>query len=124
MTSVKLTSRAVLVVIFAATALVGCSSGPAQTQPPGSVYLSARDIAFVESSVGGPAGEAFQVYFENLDSVPHNVNVVGSDGVSVAKTDVFNGPSGRILDVPALAAGTYKLYCEVHPEMKAELVAS
>jgi len=113
-----------VVALIAAAGLAGCSSAAAETRPDGSVYVSAKDVAFVQASVEAPAGAAFQLYFENLDNVPHNVNVTGITGGSIAQGEVFTGPSGHTLDVPALPAGHYMLLCDVHPDsMRAELVA-
>jgi len=109
--------------VAAVVLVLGCASGagPSQTQPPGALYLSADNVAFVQHTVQAPADSPFQLYFENLENVPHNVNVAAATGTSVAKTEVFSGPAGHVLEVPALAAGTYKLLCEVHPEMFSQL---
>jgi plastocyanin len=104
--------------------VAGCGSGPAATRPPDAVYLSANGVAFQLAVVQAPANEAFQLYFENLEAAPHNVNVADPTGTSVARGEVFTGPSGQTLQVPALAAGTYKLLCDVHPDMHAQLVAT
>ena len=110
--------------LAAAVVLVACSSGPTQTRPPGSLYLSAYQTAFVESRVDATANTAFQLWFENRDGFPHNVNVADATGASVARSEVISGPAGVALNVPALAPGTYKLLCDVHPEMRSELVAN
>jgi plastocyanin len=103
-------------------ALVGCSSGvPASTRAPNAVYVSAYALTFQQHNVAAPADAAFQIWFENRDSVPHNVNVVNSAGTSVARGEVFTGPSAQPLAVPSLPAGTYRLLCDVHPEMNSEL---
>ena len=116
-----LSSAAAIVV---AAVLVGCDAGPAITQPPEAAYVSATGLAFVQPNVAAPANEAFQIYFENLEAVPHNVNILDDAGVSVAQGEVFTGPSARTLDVPSLAAGQYRLICDVHPEtMRSILVA-
>jgi plastocyanin len=106
-----------------AVTVLGCASAPDQTQPPGSVYVSAINLTFKEGVVVAPANEAFQIYFENLENVPHNVDVVDGSGTSLARGEVFNGRAGRALPVPALGQGSYTLLCNVHPEtMRAALV--
>ena len=106
-------------------ALIGCGGAPSETRPPEAVYLSASGIAFVQPNVEAPADAEFQLYFENRENVPHNVNIVKADGSSVAQGPVFSGPAGHVLEVPALAAGAYRLICDVHPEtMRAQLVAT
>ena len=117
--------RSLLVIgMLAFASFSACSGSATQTRPPDAVYVSANQLVFVESQVAAPANEAFQIYFENLEVVPHNVNVADGAGTSIARGEVFSGPAGRILDVPALAAGTYKLLCDVHPDMISELVAN
>ena len=71
-----------------------------------------------------PAGEVFTIWFENKENVPHNVKVVDSAGALQGQAgEIFNGPAAQPLAVPALAAGTYSILCDVHPEMRSELVA-
>ena len=109
-----------------ATLAAGCggSSPAAGTPPPGAVIVSAENILFVPGSVNAPAGEAFVLYFDNRDTVPHNAKLVDSSGQTiVGGGEPFTGPSARAVDVPALAAGTYKFLCDVHPEMSAVLIA-
>ncbi len=106
--------------------LLGCApSGPAAPSepPPGSVYISAANVEFEQQSVTAPAGEAFEIFFENREAVPHNVHVLAPDGTSVMQGEIFNGPSARLHPVPALAAGTYRVLCDVHPDMTLDLVA-
>lgn len=112
------------VALAAAVGLAGCSSGVNATRPPDAVYLSAKNLAFQQPVVQAPANAAFQLYFENLENVPHNVNVADAAGASVAKGEVFTGPAGQTLQVPELVAGSYKLLCDVHPDMYAQLVVN
>ena len=105
--------------------VAGCqpaAGGPA-TPPPDAVVVSASASRFDQTSVQAPAGQAFTLWFDNREPVPHNVRVVDSAGTSVGATEVFNGPAGRPLAVDSLAAGTYTLLCDVHPDMRASLIA-
>lgn len=116
-----------LAVALATAVLAGaCASGPptpSGTPPAGAVVISANFSQFAPTSVSAPAGEAFQIWFNNQENVPHNVHVLDAAGTSIKQGEIFNGPAARTLDVPALSAATYRLVCDVHPNMTAELVA-
>lgn len=112
---------------FAALVLaVACSSSPAVpvTPPPGAVQLFVDHLAFQPAPVTAPADRPFVLFFDNRDSVPHNVHIVDGYGQTVIIGDVLTGPAAQLDNVPSLAAGTYRLRCDVHPDMSAELVAS
>ena len=80
---------------------------------------------FAPTSITAPADEPFQIWFTNLENVPHNVHVKDAAGATMgAAGEIFNGPGARALDVPALTAATYRVVCDVHPDMTAELVAN
>lgn len=116
---------AAAVFVAAAALTAACQAAPnvGQTIPPGAVYVSGLNNLFEQPRVEAPAAEAFTIYFDNREAVLHNVHVVDAAGASVKQGELFVGPSARPLEVPALAAGTYKLLCDVHPLMTAELVA-
>ena len=109
---------------LALTCGCGGSSAAAGTPPPGAVVMTAVNLAFVPSSVNAPAGEGFVLYFDNRDTVPHNARLVDGTGKTIVSGEPFTGPSARAANVPALAPGTYKLLCDVHPDMTAELIAA
>ena len=102
-----------------------CGSGGtvAGTAPPGSIVVVAENLVFLPRTVNAPAGEQFVLYFDNRDSVLHNVRVVDGAGQNIMAGEVFTGPGARVADVPALAVGTYRLLCDVHPGMTGELIA-
>jgi len=115
----------VLVPVVAFAALAGCSSNPPApipSPPPGAVVVTAAQTRFLESRVEAPAGAAFTIYFENRDSADHNVHVWDAAGASVMAGQIFGGPAARTENVPALTAGTYRVTCDIHPEMTAELL--
>jgi plastocyanin len=85
--------------------------------------VSANQNQFEQPVVTAPAGEPFTIWFENREAVPHNVNVLDSAGVSQGKTEIFNGPAARPLEVPALAPGNYRMICDVHPDMSSQLIS-
>lgn len=119
-----------LVALAAITA--ACSGGsagssaspaaPAASAPAGAIVVVARDIKFTTAAITAPAGEAFQIVLDNQEAVPHNIAIkdasgaVGFKGEIVTSTQIVN-------DVPALTAGTYEFFCEVHPDMKGTLTA-
>jgi plastocyanin len=111
------------------TACSGGSTGsgaspaaPAPSAPAGAIVVVAKDIKFTTAAITAPAGEAFQIVLDNQEAVPHNIAIkdasgaVGFKGEIVTATQIVN-------DVPALSAGTYEFFCEVHPDMKGTLTA-
>jgi len=120
--------------VVAAVALFGCGSGavPAQT-PTGSgdpagtwIAIAAGNIVFDQPAISVVANQPFTVVFENRDTVPHNVSIfVGETGGERRfEGAVFTGSATRWYAVPALAPGTYRFVCDVHPSMTGRLVAT
>jgi plastocyanin len=67
------------------------------------------------------AGVGQTIYFENQDPFPHTVTA----GAPTDQTRAFDsGPLGRgaVFPVTYDRAGEYKLFCKIHPEMKATVV--
>jgi plastocyanin len=116
---------AVVLATAAAFVALGCTSSPTLpfSPPPGAVMVSANQQQFEQAVVNVPAAAAFTIWFENREAVPHNVNIVDAAGASQAKGDIFSGPAARPLEVPALAPGNYRLLCDVHPDMTAQVIA-
>lgn len=80
--------------------------------------VHAKNLAFVETSLTGPADSAFTLGFVNEDpGALHNVELKDGGGTSVYKGEIFAGVDTRVYDVPALAAGAYTFLCTVHPTM-------
>jgi mono/diheme cytochrome c family protein/plastocyanin len=87
-----------------------------------SVTITAQNIAFTTTDVTAPANQAFTINFDNEDSgTPHNVDIMDASGRSVFKGDIVNGVTTATYNVPALAAGSYKFQCDVHPNMTGTL---
>jgi plastocyanin len=116
----------------------GGSGGPAQSGgPAGSggggsggaaadVTITAKGIAFVETTASAPAGKAFKLAFDNEDAgTPHNVAIHKDSptGAEMFKGAIFPGVKTTVYDVPALPAGTYGFVCSVHPNMTGTLTA-
>jgi plastocyanin len=107
----------------AASGVAGASGGTggggtaAPSLPASDAVLTAQNLNFLEKAITAPAGKAFTLAFDNLDAVPHNVEVKDASGASVFKGAIFSGPGVKVYDVPALAAGQYPFACTVHPNM-------
>jgi plastocyanin len=107
------------------TGLAACGGGnaPIPTPPPGAVVVIAQGTAFTTQNVVAPAGAAFTLDFENRDSELHNVHISDAAGATVFSGQTITGPTALVEQVPALAAGTYRFICDVHPGMAGQLVA-
>ena len=98
------------------------AAGPIGTAPDGATVVSARNIAFEQQSVTASADQPTQIWFENFDSgIEHNVHVVDGAGNTIVQGPVITGGSEPV-DVPALPAGSYTIFCDVHPAMRLSLV--
>ena len=106
-----------------AAALAGCGGTPAPlpTPPPGAVVITAQGTAFVSTPYTAPADAAFTLFFLNKDNEPHNVRIWNAAGASVHPGEIIQGPAAKAEEVPALPAGAYRLTCDIHPGMTAEL---
>jgi plastocyanin len=92
-----------------------------------SVQIVAVNIAFQQTSITVPAGEPFQIVFDNQDAgVQHNVQIFDNPdfaGTPVFAGDIITGPAQITYDVPALEPGTYPFDCVVHPNMQGTIEA-
>ena len=126
----RLAQRLGLVAI--AVLAVACSGGGGSTPAPaasapasspaadGSIVVVAKDLVFVTTSITAPAGEAFQVTLDNQDAAPHNIAIKDASGATAYKGEIVT--STKVTNnVPAMAAGTYQFFCEVHPNMTGTL---
>ena len=109
--------------LAAALAACGGASASLPTPPPGAVVVVAEGTAFTTQHVTAPAGAAFTLFFENRDHELHNVRIWDAAGATVFPGEIVTGPVAIAEDVAALAAGTYRLTCDIHPDMTGELVA-
>jgi plastocyanin len=106
-----------------AALVVGCGApAPTTTPPPGAVVIVAQGTAFTTQNVTAPANAAFTLWFNNRDSELHNVQIWDFD-MTVFTGQTFTGPAAKSEQVQALAPGTYKFTCLIHPQMTGELVA-
>jgi plastocyanin len=116
-----LTLAAALAACSGASAAPGTQDPSTAGSPSGDVVaITAKDIAFVQTSVSVKAGSAFTIAFDNQDGAPHNIRISDASGVKVFAGDIVSNQKVSY-QVPALAAGTYTFICEVHPDMKGTL---
>ena len=123
-----------IVAVVAAVALAGCGSGAVPAQAPAAsrdpagtwIQISAAEIAFDQAELSVPSNQPLTIVFENREAVPHNVSLFAgaTGGERRFEGAVFSGPATRWYAVPALAPGTYRFACDVHPSMTGRLVAS
>ncbi len=117
-----------LAVIAAACSGGGTTSSPAASAPPASAgagdgtVIVAKDLAFSPTSITATADEAFQITLDNQESAPHNIAIKDAAGAEKFKGEIVT-QTKITYDVPALAAGAYTFWCEVHPEMTGTLTA-
>ena len=84
--------------------------------------ITAQNIQFDTDHLEAPAGQAWVLEFNNNDpGIPHNVEILDATGASVFKGQIVTGPTRVSYQVPALAAGSYKFLCDVHPTMTGTL---
>lgn len=112
---------------LAATVVLGActaagSAGSATPPAEADVTITAVNNAFDQSTLTVPAGEAFDLYFQNLDGAPHNVAIYTDASLS---EEVFIGEvitnDAILYAIPALGPGGYFFRCDVHPEMTGTL---
>jgi plastocyanin len=111
-----------------AAALAACAGGgsaASATPPPdAAATITASDSSFQERDVTVPAGEAFRLFFRNLDGQPHNVAIYEDDS---AASPLFVGANvtdaATTYEVPSLPAGDWFFRCDVHPDMRGTIHA-
>lgn len=107
------------------------SSPPVSTTPDptasaapigATLHIAAQNIQFDTDHLAAPAGQGWVLEFANNDAgIPHNVEILDADGASVFKGQIVTGPTTVSYQIPALAAGTYRFLCDVHPTMTGTL---
>jgi plastocyanin len=101
-----------------ATGTTGADAGEyLLTAPEGSA-----NTGFVPTALDVPAGEPFDLSFDNQDpGIPHNVVIYAGDSAEGApvfsppNAETVTGEAEVIYQVSALDAGTYTFICSVHP---------
>ncbi len=78
----------------------------------------AQNIQFTNLALAAPAGQPFQIAFDNQDaSVAHNIQIMDGSGATVFDGDIVTGVAQTTYNVNALPAGTYKFVCKIHPNI-------
>lgn len=124
-----------LALALIATVAVACGGGgttPAPASPAASpsagasapagsgLTVVARDLAFDTTTLTAKADTPFTIDFDNKDSAPHNIAIKDASGAAKFKGEIVTGTK-ITYNVPALAAGSYTFWCEVHPNMTGTL---
>lgn len=80
--------------------------------PEGAPFVDQDNLKFIPTSVEAKAGE--KVYFMNSETAIHTVTIEGKNvSGNMRKGDVYVWTAGD--------AGTYKITCDFHPQMKATI---
>ena len=105
-----------------AALLTGCSGNDAESStgratavagvPDGSAFVDQNNLKFSPKELTVASGE--QIYFKNSETTVHTVTINGKNESGTMKHD-------DVFTWTAAAAGTYKITCEFHPQMKATL---
>jgi plastocyanin len=105
--------------VSAPTSAAGGNNAASTCSPSGtSLTISAKNIKFSKSCLAAPAGKAFTITFDNMDSgVPHNIDIFTNKSAtkSLFKGATITGSKTTTYKVPALKAGTYYFRCDIHP---------
>jgi len=92
----------------------GGGGGPAVT-----ISLTAKGIAFEETSLSVPAGKPFAIAFDNQDAgIQHDVQIFDNEtftGTPLLDGEIVTGPAKVTYEAPPLDPGTYYFHCSVHP---------
>ena len=88
----------------------GAAAGP-------SIPLVAQNVKFDQSTLTVPA-TGFTIHYDNKDAgTPHDFVILDNAGSKVYGSPVVTGPKAADFPVPAIAAGTYKFECSIHPTL-------
>lgn len=113
----------VAVSISACTSAGSTGAGTPVPVDPNAVRIVASSQQFVTKDVLAPAGKPFQIALESQTGDPHNINIAAAGAEPAFRSEVYTGPGTKTFEVQPLAAGTYKIKCDVHPGMEGTLTA-
>jgi cytochrome c oxidase subunit 2 len=102
----------------------GAPSGGAGGEAGPTVAVTAKNVAYEQTTLTAAANKPFKIDFDNEDAgTPHNVAIHegSASGKELFKGEIFPGVAKKTYDVPALAAGSYAFVCSVHPNMTGTL---
>ena len=98
--------------------MVGSVTASDATRLPGDITLSASNMEFKQESLTADAGDV-AIYFENKDPFAHNVKIDGHGASDMAPGRISVRHVFR-----NMTAGSYKYYCEIHPDMEGTLTVT
>jgi plastocyanin len=123
---------ALATIAFVAIACSGSTSSSASASPAASpsagasgptgtgLAVVAKDLVFLPTALTAEAETAFTIDFDNQESAPHNFAIKDAAGAVPFKGEIVS--TAKITyNVPALVAGSYTFWCEVHPNMTGTL---
>jgi plastocyanin len=97
----------------------GGTPTPTPTGEPGALTIGAEPtLAFTTDVLIVPAGEDFQLIFDNQEpGVPHNVSIYTDQSATepLFQGEVITGPATTTYQVPAIEPGEYFFRCDIHP---------
>jgi len=104
----------------------GTDEIPADCSPVGAepFELETEDLQFKTDCLRVAAGVAFRIELKNGDEEPHTFSIYGEGGEVIFPGQEVAAGTDFTYDVPALAGGTYKFQCDVHPEMLGQVFAT
>jgi plastocyanin len=104
-----------------APATPGASASPGASGSVGTgLTVVAKDLVFQPMALTAPADTAFTIDFDNQEAAPHNIAIKDAAGAVPFKGEIVSSKKVTY-NVPALAAGAYTFWCEVHPNMTGTL---
>ena len=106
----------------AAPASVAPSSPGASAPAGGEIVVVAKDLAFQPTALTVKADTPTSIVLDNQEAAPHNIAIKDAAGATVFQGEVVSQKQ-VVNNVPALAAGAYTFWCEVHPNMTGTLTA-
>jgi plastocyanin len=111
----------ILVLVAACTG--GGSAASSSPPPDADATINAQGNVFQPAELRLAADENQEVFFRNLDGVPHNIAIYADSSLSET---LYSGEvitdSARLYEIPAMRAGRFFFRCDVHPEMTGTVV--